>query len=81
MARGGKREGSGRKPGKTYRLSDYVTETDRKTFVEFMLENYMGDMRLATWVGDHLFSKPPMAVTGDDGGPIEITLVKYVPQK
>jgi hypothetical protein len=56
--RGGKREGSGRKPGKTYRLSDYVSEKDRKTFVEFILENYMADMRLAQWMGDHLFSKP-----------------------
>ncbi len=63
---GGKRKGAGRPKGSTnantYRFSDYVSEEDRNTFVEFMLSNYMGDMRLATWVGEHLFAKPKQDV-------------------
>lgn len=64
MALGGKRPGAGRPKGSTSapRFSDYVTEKDRKTFVEFMLSNYMGDMRLATWVGDNLFIKPKQEI-------------------
>lgn len=60
MAKGGKRPGAGRPKGtrNVPRLSDYVSEADLKTFVEFILENYMADMRLAVWLGDHLFAKP-----------------------
>jgi hypothetical protein len=64
---GGKRKGAGRPKGSTNvpRFSDYITEKDRKTFVEFVLETYMGDMRLAQWMGDHLFAKPPTTIAGD----------------
>jgi hypothetical protein len=60
MAKGGKQPGAGRPKGSTNvpRFSDYVTEKDRKQFVEFVLATYMGDMRLAQWMGDHLFMKP-----------------------
>jgi hypothetical protein len=49
MALGGKRPGAGRPKGSTNvpRFSDYISEKERKTFVEFVLENYMADMRLA----------------------------------
>lgn len=57
---GGKRPGAGRPTGTPNlpRFSDFVTEEQRKEFTEFMLENYMGDMRLAQWFGDHAFAKP-----------------------
>lgn len=68
--KGGKREGAGRPKGSTntYKFSDYVSAEDRKTFVEFILSSYMGDMRLAQWMGDHLFSKPRQDVDVTSGG-------------
>ena len=56
--KGGRPKGSTTK----VRFADYVSEEDRQTFVEFMLSNYMGDMRLATWVGDQLYGKAPQSV-------------------
>lgn len=44
----------------------------RKKFVEFVLDTYMADMRLATWMGDQLFGKATQAISGPDGGPIQI---------
>jgi hypothetical protein len=70
MARGGARPGAGRKPGLSIR--DLVSEADKKQFIEFILENYMADMRLAVWFGDHLFGKAPQAITGPDGGPVQV---------
>lgn len=60
MARGGARPGGGRPKGSANlpRFSDYVTDEERRKFVEFMLDQYMGDMRLALWFGDHAFAKP-----------------------
>jgi hypothetical protein len=73
---GGARPGSGRKKGSTTvpQFRNYVSEADRKQFVEFILATYMGDMRLAVWLGDQLFGKASQAVelSGKDGGPIEI---------
>jgi hypothetical protein len=79
MAKGGRQPGAGRPKGSTnkIRFADYVSEKDRATFVEFMLSTYMADMRVATWIGDQLFGKAPQAITGPEGGPVEITLVKY----
>lgn len=69
---GGKRPGAGRPKGSTnantFRLSDYVSDADRATFIEFMLSTYMSDMRVATWLGDHLFSKPRQDVDVTTGG-------------
>ena len=69
MAKGGARPGAGRPKGSTNvpRFADYVTEEDRKQFVEFVLATYMGDMNLCKWMGDHLFRKPPQD-TGDGEG-------------
>lgn len=54
-----------------------VSIAEKKKFVEFILDQYMGDMRLALWMGDQLFGKAPQAITGADGGPVEITVIKY----
>lgn len=83
MAKGGKQPGAGRPKGSTNtpRFEQYVTEEDRKTFVEFMMSTYMGDMNVAKWVGDHLFAKPAQAITGEDGGPIQIQGVEIKVRK
>lgn len=63
MAKGGARPGAGRKAGPTAKpFRDYVSEEDKAQFVEFMLANYMGDMRLAVWVGDQLMGKAPQTI-------------------
>jgi hypothetical protein len=74
MAKGGKRPGAGRPVGSKnkYSIHDYFTADDVVTFVEFLKDNYMEDTKLMTWLGDHLFGKPAQALTGPDGGPIEI---------
>ena len=74
--KGGARPGAGRPlgSGNKIKFADFVSDEDRKTFVEFMLSSYMGDMRLATWVGDQLFGKAPQAITGADGGAL---IVKF----
>jgi hypothetical protein len=78
MGLGGKRPGAGRPKGTTNvpRFSDYITDEERKKFVEFILDNYMGDMRLAQWMGDHLFIKPKqeLEVGGKDGAPIAVEI-------
>ena len=58
--KGGRQPGAGRPKGTPNlpRFSDYVTDEERRKFAEFMLETYMGDMRLAVWFGDHAFAKP-----------------------
>lgn len=44
-----------------------VSFEERKKFVEFILDTYMGDMRLAVWLGNQLFGQAPQAldVTSD----------------
>jgi hypothetical protein len=49
----------------THKLHDgpqfpsYVSDEQRKKFVEFILDQYMGDMRLALWLGDQVFGEAP----------------------
>jgi hypothetical protein len=71
---GGKRQGAGRPKGSTNvpRFANYVTEEDRKTFAEFMMSTYMGDMGVAKWVGDHLFRKPPQDLGDGEGGTLGV---------
>ena len=68
--KGGARPGAGRPAGsKTVpQFRDYVSEDERKKFVEFVLDQYMSDIRLATWLVDQLFGKAPQPVVGEDGG-------------
>jgi hypothetical protein len=40
----------------------FVSQADKDQFVEFMLANYMGDMRIAVWMGDQLFGKAPQSI-------------------
>jgi hypothetical protein len=85
MAKGGAQPGAGRPKGSTNvpEFCDYVSEEDRKTFVEFILSTYMSDMRLAVWVGDQLFRKAMQGVElgGPDGTPIAIEISEAVARK
>lgn len=60
MARGGARPGAGRKPGASF--AQLVSLAEKKKFVEFVLDQYMGDIRLALWMGDQLFGKAPQSI-------------------
>jgi hypothetical protein len=69
MARGGKRPGAGRKPGKTLRLLEMLNDkgTHDKTdylaeFMNYLIDNYKEDTRLMVWMGDHIFGKAPQAL-------------------
>lgn len=76
MAKGGRQPGAGRPKGSTnkVRFADFVSAKDKSTFVEFILSVYMGDMRIATWMGDHLFPKPMQSLDHTSGGkPLAIT--------
>ena len=66
MAKGGYRPGAGRKKGLTF--AEMVSPAEKRKFVEFILDQYMGDMRLATWMGDHLFVKPVQQIDHTTGG-------------
>lgn len=63
---------SGRHPGASF--AQMVSFAERKKFVEFVLSTYMGDMRLATWMGDHLFPKPAQTIIGDPENPIVLQI-------
>lgn len=74
MAKGGKRPGAGRKYGSKSRptIFEFWDDGDVAEFFEFLNDNYKDDMRLMQWVGDHLMGKPAQAITGPDGGAIQI---------
>jgi hypothetical protein len=76
--KGGRPKGSTTVP----QFRNYVSDAERKKFVEFILDSYMGDMRLAVWLGDQLFGKAPQPLTGGDGlGPIAIEISEAVAKK
>lgn len=80
MARGGARPGSGRKPGLTF--AEMVSPAEKKKFVEFILDSYMGDMRLAHWMGDHLFVKPQQKVdVTTNGKELPVPIIKLSEEK
>jgi hypothetical protein len=71
---GGKRPGAGRPVGSKNKLTlrDYMKEEDIKEFFEFVLGTYKESEKLTIWMGDQLVGKATQALTGPDGGPIEI---------
>ncbi|MDE2101549.1 MAG: hypothetical protein KGL39_30165 [Patescibacteria group bacterium] len=54
----GRPKGSGNLP----RFADYVSDEEKEKFKEFVLDQYMGDIRLALWLGDQLYRKPKSEV-------------------
>ena len=60
---GGARPGAGRKPGPTAKpFREFVSEEEKQKFVEFILDQYMGDMRLAIWLGNQLYGQAPQSI-------------------
>jgi len=66
--KGGRPKGSTNVP----RFADYVSEDDRKTFVDFVLSTYMENPILTKWVGEQLFRKPPQDIGDGEGGALLI---------
>jgi hypothetical protein len=75
---GGKRPGAGRPVGSKNIpcFRDYISDDERKRFVEFVLSTYMEGERLTTWMGDQLFGKAvqQLELTGPEGAPLEANL-------
>lgn len=65
--KGGRPKGSGH-----LNIRDYLSDKDVKTFMEFLLANYMEDSRLMVWLGDHLFGKAIQPLSNADGQPLMI---------
>jgi len=74
MALGGKRPGAGRPVGSKNKLSlrDYMKKEDIEEFFEFVLSTYKESEKLTIWMGDQLIGKATQAITGPDGGPVQI---------
>ena len=74
MAKGGKRPGAGRPEGSKNKLSlrDYMKQDDIEEFFEFVFSTYKESEKLTIWLGDQLVGKATQAISGPDGGPIQL---------
>ena len=79
MAKGGRRPGAGRPKGGKDKphILDYWTPVEVADFFVHIRKQYKKSDRIATWVGDQISGKPAQAITGPEGGPVQITVVKY----
>lgn len=80
--KGGARPGAGRPKGPTLpRFADYTNDEERRKFVEFVHETYMGDMRLAIFYGQNAFAKPVEHVDHTTlGKEMPTPIAPYVPR-
>lgn len=83
MAKGGKRPGAGRPVGSTTKpqFRDYFTEKERQEMVEMIKTHMVDDMQLLKFAAEMIFGKPSQAITGADGGAIEVQGVDIVVRK
>lgn len=73
MAHGGKRAGAGGKKGSIRpNFNMHWSQEDIAAYMQWVKENYQNDIRLATWVGDHLFGKAPQPISGDEDNPLTV---------
>lgn len=79
MARGGKREGSGRKAGVKDKphILDYWTKSDISAFFAHMKEQYPKSDKIATWIGDQISGKAVQPLAGDSNNPLVVKIVEY----
>lgn len=82
MAKGGKREGAGRKVGsvKKPRIADYLTEKEIEQIIQTAKEKALeGDPTVLKLILEQIFGKAPQSVElgGKDGEPITVRLVQY----
>lgn len=78
MARGGARKGAGRKPGSKDKphISQYWTEEQIRDFYQGLYERQKTSDRIAVFCAEQISGKAPQAITGPDGGPIEVDVVE-----
>ncbi len=83
MAKGGARKGAGRPVGSTNRKAfrDYFSEAERQEVVEMIKTHMVDDLKLLQFAAEMLFGKPSQAITGEDGGPIQVTGVEITVRK
>ncbi len=85
MAKGGKRAGAGRPKGSltTPQFRDYVTDEDIQNWLEVLRDQVVQDNKLLMWALDHVYGKAQQRteLTGEDGGPIQITGVEITVRK
>ena len=81
MPQGGRREGSGRKPGVSaatklkHSISDHFTEEEVVAFIAELKAAAKTDNRLKQFLAEQLFGKAPQRIemSGKDGEPIVLT--------
>jgi hypothetical protein len=69
MAHGGKRKGSGRKPGKLPKLRDHFEPQEIKAFVADLKIAAEKSERIKIFLAEQLFGKAYQPVGGDDDAP------------
>lgn len=86
MARGGKREGSGRKPGTPNKATADVRAAAQKYTVEAVerlafwmkSDNAKASVSACNALLDRAHGKPPQAITNPDGSDLSVTVKKIV---
>lgn len=63
------------------KLTDYWTQDDIAEYFEHLKSSYKKDATLAKFVGEQLMGKAIQPLTGEDGGPIQISGVDIVVRK
>ncbi len=89
MARGGKRQGSGRKPGVSSatlvrrKFQDYFTEEEVKKLIADVKRESKNKPELLKLIVEQLFGKAPqrMELTGKDGESLVVNLSTEIAQK
>jgi hypothetical protein len=77
---GGKQPGAGRPIGsiKKPRLSDYLSEEQVKKLVKKALDMAgEGNETMLKFILEQHFGKAIQPIGGEDGGPIQVTVIKY----
>ncbi len=76
--KGGKRPGAGRPKGSVTKpqFRDYFTADEKEQLVEMIKTHMVDDMQLLKFAAEMIFGKPSQALTGEDGGPIQIEVRK-----
>lgn len=81
MGHGGRRKGAGKPKGTTdfWRMRDKFSEEEVDEFVKHIKKEYKKDPKLALWLGNMLFQKPPQEVQMDANvaGDLNIKIVNY----
>lgn len=83
MARGGYREGGGRKEGSVAmpKLSSFFTIKERDEYVKHIKARYTQSDKIAIFVGEQLFGKAVQTLAGDPNNPLVIEISEVIQKK